>query len=147
VATPEPRSAPALKKLDLTIARLRLLLADIGARDASLEAQRRTAVEQRNKLVTFSLYGDASLDTVLAMMADVEERLTHVEASRHGLRTIRERAELELESLQLTKRVEEAKARLAETQDEAEIARLQQIIHDSSERAAQTIQNSLKTSR
>ncbi len=136
----EPSSAPALKKLDLTIARLRLLLADITSRDASLEGQRRTAVDQRNKLVTFSLYGDSSLDMVLTMMADVDERLAHVDASRRNLAAIRERAELELESLQLTKRVEEAKAQLAETTDEAEIARLQQIINDSSERAAQTIQ-------
>jgi hypothetical protein len=144
----EPGSGPALKKLDLTIARLRLLLADVAARDASLEAQRRTAVDQRNKLVTFSLYGDSSLDTVLTMMSDVDERLAHVEASRRNLSAIRERAELELESLQLTKRVEEAKAQLAQTHDEAEIARLQQIIHDSSERAAQTIQDRfLKRSR
>ncbi|MBV9358975.1 MAG: hypothetical protein JO023_25995 [Chloroflexi bacterium] len=144
----ESGSAPALKKLDLTIARLRLLLADIASRDASLDGQRRTALEQRNKLVTFSLYGDSSLDSVLTMMADVDERLAHVEASRRNLSAIRERAELELESLQLTKRVEEAKAQLAETRDEAEIARLQQVINDSSERAAQTIQDRfLKRSR
>jgi hypothetical protein len=136
---PESSSAPALKKLDLTIARLRLLLADIAGREGSLEAQRRTALDQRNKLVTFSLYGDSSLDSVLTMMADVEERLAHAEATRRALHAIRERAELELESLQLTKRVQEAKARLAETSDAAEIARLHQVINESSERAAQTI--------
>jgi hypothetical protein len=144
----ESQSPPALKKLDLTIARLRLLLADVAARDASLEAQRRTAVDQRNKLVTFSLYGDSSLDSVLAMMSDVDERLAHVEAHRRRLQAVRDRAELELESLQLTKQVEEAKAQLAATHDAAEIARLQQLIHDSSERAAQTIQDRfLKRSR
>ena len=58
----EERSAPApaLKKIDLTIARLRLLLADVTAREAAIEEQRRTCREQHNKLVTFSLYGDSS---------------------------------------------------------------------------------------
>ena len=70
-AAPAAAPAPALKKLDMTIARLRLLLADVTAREAALEEQRRTCREQHNKLVTFSLYGDSSLDSVLAMLADV----------------------------------------------------------------------------
>jgi low affinity Fe/Cu permease len=147
---------PALKKLDLTIARLRLLLADVTAREASLEEQRRTCREQHNKLVTFSMYGDSTLDSVLAMMADVQERLSHLEATSKSLAAIRTRAENELESLQLTKGIEEAKVLLAELQAkqaaaietadalspeeiQAEIARLRQLINEASERAAQTI--------
>jgi chromosome segregation ATPase len=150
---PEGQTGPALKKLDITIARLRLLLADLGAREASLDAQRRTCVEQRNRLVTHSLYGESTLDSVLAMMADVEERLAHVEATLRSLATIRQRAEVELESLQLTKGVQEAQTLLSELQarraqpdgalspDEiqAEIARLQTVINEASERAARTI--------
>ena len=70
---------PALKKLDLTIARLRLLLADVTAREAALEDQRRTCRDQREKLITFSMYGDSSLDSVLSMLEDVEERLAQTE--------------------------------------------------------------------
>ena len=144
-----------LKKLDLTIARLRLLLADIGAREAALEDQRRTCLDQRDKLITFSLYGDTTLDSVLAMLADVEERVAEVEGRARALQRIRERAARELESLQLTKGVEEAKVLLSELQArqaesslggsgapsaaeiQAEISRLQALINEASERAAQ----------
>jgi hypothetical protein len=144
------RLGPALKKIDITIARLRLLLADIASRERGLEDQRRVCREQQNKLVTFSMYGDGSLDSVLAMLADVHERLTHIEATSQSLATIRKRAEFELESLQLTKGIEEAKALLQQLQarqaattdaeTQAEIARLQALIHEASERAAQNIE-------
>src|SRR5438874_6588442 len=113
---PSPAPAPALKKLDLTIARLRLLLADLTAREAAAEEQRRTCRDQHHKLVTFSLYGDSTLDSVLAMLADVDERLMHIEARSRSMAAIRKRAENELESLQLTKGIEEAKVLLHELQ-------------------------------
>jgi hypothetical protein len=151
-----PPAAPALKKIDLTIARLRLLLAEVTAREAALEEQRRTCREQHNKLVTFGMYGDSSLDSVLAMLADVQERLTHVDATAKSLAAIRKRAENELESLQLTKGIEEAKALLVELQAkqaapfdaadalspaeiQAEISRLRTLINEASERAAKSI--------
>jgi hypothetical protein len=151
-----PAPAPALKKLDVTIARLRLLLAEVTAREAALEEQRRTCREQHNKLVTFGLYGDSSLDSVLAMLADVQERLTHLEATSRSLAAIRKRAENELESLQLTKGIEEAKVLLHELQAkqagpfdaadalsptaiQTEIARLRSLINEAAERAAKTI--------
>jgi hypothetical protein len=144
-----PAPAPALKKIDLTIARLRLLLADLTARDAALEDQRRTCREQHNKLVTFSLYGDSSLDSVLSMLADIDERLTHVEATSRSVAAIRKRAENELESLQLTKSIEEAKVLLHELQtkqanpeSQAEIARLRSLINEASEQAAKNIERS-----
>jgi hypothetical protein len=144
-----PAPAPALKKIDLTIASFRLLLAELTARDAALEDQRRTCREQHHKLVTFSLYGDSTLDSVLAMLADVEERLTHVEAKSRSLAAIRKRAENELESLQLTKSIEEAKvllrelqARQADPENQAEIARLRSLINEASERAAKNIERS-----
>src|SRR5579859_7653799 len=144
---PWPAPAPALKKIDLTIARLRLLLAEVTAREAALKEQRRTCAEQNNKLITFSLYGDSSLDTVLAMLADVQERLAHVEATSQSLAAIRKRAQTEVESLQLTKNIEEAKVRLHELQArqagtlaapdaltpaeiQAEIVQLQTLIND-----------------
>src|SRR5690242_5784874 len=109
-------SEPALKKIDITIARLRLLLADVSAREKSLEDQRRVLREQQNKLVTYSMYGDSSLDSVLSMLGDVQERVTHLEATSQSLAAIRKRAEYELESLQLTKGIEEAKVLLQQLQ-------------------------------
>jgi hypothetical protein len=154
-------NAPALKKIDLTIARFRLLLADISARAVALENQRRTFRDQHNKLVTFSMYGDSTLDSVLAMMADVQERLAHLDATAHSLAAIRKRTEIELESLQLTKGIEEAKVLLQELQAkqagpfdaadtltpaeiQAEIKRLQQLINEASERAAQNIERATR---
>jgi hypothetical protein len=154
---------PALKKIDITIARLRLLLADVSARERGLEDQRRVCREQQNKLVTFSMYGDSSLDSVLAMLGDVQERLTHIEATSQSLAAIRKRAEFELESLQLTKGIEEAKVLLHQLQAkqaspldptealnpaeiQAEIARLQALINEASERAAQNIKRAARRS-
>lgn len=154
-------SGPALKKIDITIARLRLLLADISSRERGIEDQRRTAREQQNKLITFSMYGDSGLDSVLAMLGDVQERLAHIESTAQSLSAIRKRAEIELESLQLTKGIEEAKVLLQELQakqaapidaadalspDEiqAEIARLQALINEASERAAQNIERAAR---
>lgn len=148
---------PALKKLDLTIARLRLLLADVAARETMVEAQRHTFRDQREKLVTFALYGDATVDSVLAMLRDVEERTVDTDAGARALHAIRERAEAELESLQLTKSIEEAKVVLAELRTrqeepepalggtaradvQAEIRRLQGMINEASERAARSIE-------
>jgi hypothetical protein len=159
--TPGQAAPPALKKIDITIARLRLLLADVSARERGLEDQRRVCREQQNKLVTFCMYGDSSLDSVLAMLADVQERLTHVEATSQSLATIRKRAEFELESLQLTKSIEEAKVLLQQLQAkqaapfdpsdalppaeiQAEIARLQALINEASERAAQNIERAAR---
>ncbi len=154
---------PTLKKLDLTIARLRLLLADVTAREANLDGQRRTFQDQRDKLVTFGLYGDSTLDSVLGMLNDVEDRLDLVERTSHQLLAIRRRAEAELESLQITKGIEEAKVLLAQLQASqtasqelpghlsredvsAEIARLQTLINEASERAARSIGRSTRHS-
>ena len=153
--------APALKKIDLTIARLRLLLADVSARERSLEDQRKTFHDQYNKLITFSMYGDSTLDSVLTMLADVQERLTHIGATVQSLVAIRKRAEIELESLTLTKGIEEAKVLLQQLQArqaapfdaadalspaeiQAEIARLQTLINEASERAAQNIERAAR---
>jgi hypothetical protein len=156
-----PADRPALKKIDITIARLRLLLADVTARERTLEDQRRTFRDQQNKLVTFSMYGDSTLDSVLAMLGDVHERLGSLEATSQSLAAIRKRAEIELESLQLTKGIEEAKVLLQELQAkqlrpvdaadalspaeiQAEIARLQALINEASERAAQNIERATR---
>jgi hypothetical protein len=153
----ESSAGPAIKKIDLTIARLRLLLADVSARESAVEDQRRQCREQHAKLITFSLYGDGSLDSVLAMLSDVEERQASVEATARSLAAIRKRAEVELESLQLTKGIEEAKVLLQQLQArqtapaddadalspaeiQAEIARLQTLINEASERAARSIE-------
>jgi hypothetical protein len=107
------------------------------------------------------MYGDSTLDSVLAMLSDVQERLTAIEATSQSLAAIRKRAEIELESLQLTKGIEEAKVLLLELQAkqaapvdsaealspaeiQAEIARLQALINEASERAAKNIERATR---
>jgi hypothetical protein len=102
-----------VQKLDTMIARLRFLLADAAAKEKQLAGLRRQLGDQLERVVTYSLYGDAELDRSLALMSDVQQRVDQTELDLRHLARIRERAERELESLLLTKGVEEAKARLA----------------------------------
>src|SRR5712691_9631065 len=101
------------------IARLRLMLADIAAKENQLEGLRQQYREQHNKVIGYSLYGDSTLESSLNIMADIAERRRGTELSLEHLRLIRAKAETELESLQLTKGVEQAKAELAELQRRA----------------------------
>lgn len=154
----EESPTPALKKIDVTIARLRLLLADVNARAAAAAGQRQTFRDQRDKLLTFALYGDSTLESVLAMLRDVDERVAAADALVASLADVRRVAERELESLQLTKGIEEARLLLARLragqaaealeglepalsaeQVQAEIARLQALINAASERAARSV--------
>ena len=102
-----------MQQMDMMIARLRFLLADTTARKKQLTGLCRQLRDQLDRVVTYSIYGDGELDRSLALMADVEQRLGQAEMSLRHLQRIRGRAERELESLILTKGVEEAKARLA----------------------------------
>ena len=105
------------------------------------------------------MYGDSSLDSVLSMLSDVDERLADVEATARSLSAVRKRAQNELESLQLTKGIEEAKVLLNELQArqaappdaadalspaeiQAEIMRLRTLINEASEQAAKNIERS-----
>src|SRR5919198_3675870 len=105
-----------MQTLDVMIARLRLMLADIAAKQAQLQALQQQYREQRNKVVGYCLYSETSLETSLGLMGDIAERLRDTETTLEHLAIIRRKAEMELESLQLTKGVEQAKAELAELQ-------------------------------
>ncbi len=111
-----PIRGPTVQKLDVMIARLRLLLAEVATRESQAANLHRQLGEQMNRLVSFSVYGDGDLDRSLGLMADVEARLRDAEARQRHLALIRQRVERELESLLLTKGVEEAKSRLVELQ-------------------------------
>ena len=145
-----------MQTLDVMIARLRLMLADITAKEGQLEALRQQYREQRKKVLGYALYGDTSLDSSLGLMGDIAERLAETERTLEDLTMIRRKAETELESLQLTKGVEQAKAELAELQRrqasgdsdtgpadrdlDEEIRRLQNLINEASEQAARSLE-------
>jgi len=113
-----------VQKLDVIIARLRLLLADVTTKQGQVSGLRRQLRDQMNRIVSYSLYGDADLERTLGLMGDVEQRLRDAEMQEQHLGLIRDRVERELESLLLTKGVEQAKSRLGELQEKkAEIER------------------------
>ena len=102
-----------VQKIDVTIAKLRLLLADVGAKERQYTAVRQQFRDQLRRAVDYSIYGDASLDGTLSLMGEIQQRIVDAEATLRNLELVRTRAERELESLQITKRIEAAKADLA----------------------------------
>lgn len=146
-----------MQKIDVTIARLRLLLADVSAKEEQYGAMQRQFRDQLRRAIEYSVYGDAPLDGTLGMMNEVQQRIGQAEAALRDLTLVRAKAEKELESLQLTKRIEAAKTELRDLlsrQAELEadgalgqagqglgeqIQRLRQQINAASEQAAKTI--------
>ena len=90
-----------MHKLDLTIARLRLLLADITAKQEQFVAMRRQFAEQQARIVSFTVHEDGSVDRALSMMLEIDSRLDTVERSHRHLEAMRQKAQRELDSLLL----------------------------------------------
>jgi hypothetical protein len=132
-----------VQKIDVTIARLRLLLADVAAKEQQYVSVRQQFRDQLRRAVDYSIYGDGTLDGTLGLMAEIQQRIGNAEGTLRDLALIRGRAERELESLQLTKRIEAAKAELslAVTSEllAEQIRQLRQQINEASEQAARTI--------
>jgi hypothetical protein len=146
-----------VQTLDVMIARLRLMLADIAAKETQLQGMCQQYREQRKKVVGYCLYSETSLESSLGLLGDIAERLRDSGQMLENLALIRRKAESELESLQLTKGVEQAKAELADllrrqasretgpTVNQAdmsgEIRRLQTMINEASDRAARSLEH------
>jgi hypothetical protein len=146
-----------VQKIDVTIAKLRLLLADVSAKEQQYTGVRQQFRDQLRRAIEYSIYGDGSLDGTLGLMAEIQQRIVTAEGTLRDLGLIRARAERELESLQLTKRIEAAKtelrqllARQAELEQAGtlgnageplseQIRQLRQQINEASEQAARTI--------
>lgn len=101
-----------MHKLDLTISRLRLLLADVTAKQEQLQAMRCQFSDQQARVVNFTVHEDGSVDRALSMMLEIDGRLDHVKRSYEHLEAIRHKAQRELDSLLLTKIVEEARTQM-----------------------------------
>lgn len=146
-----------MQKIDQTIARLRLLLADLAAKEQQYRGVRQQFRDQLKRSVDYGIYGDSSLDGTLSLMGEIQQRIDAAEATLGHIEAVKGRAERELESLQLTKRIEAAKVELRDLltrQAELEaggtlgaagealhqqIRALRQQINEASEQAARTI--------
>ncbi|MCC6176019.1 MAG: hypothetical protein IT305_12000 [Chloroflexi bacterium] len=146
-----------MQKIDVAIAKIRLLLADVTMKEERYGAVRKQSRDQLRKAVEYSIYGDGPLDGTLGLMQEIQQRIGDAEARLRDLGLIRARAERELESLQLTRRIEAARseliklqARQAELEREGtlgadgehlheQIQQLRQQINEASEQAARSL--------
>src|ERR1051326_6531350 len=101
-----------MHKLDLTIARLRLLLAEVEGKREALRATRQQYDEQIARLLRFVVHDDGGVDNTLSMMLDLDGRLHDVTRQEHYLDLIASTARRELDSLMLTKLVDEARTQI-----------------------------------
>ena len=139
--------APEMQK---TIARLRMLLATIKGKEKELEELSQQFHRQLSRAPFYSIHGGNPLDATLGIMGEIQERLDQVERLRKHLTAIKLRAQDELQALELTVKVERAKAELGSlkrrrsageiTQElEDEIQRLERFIEEASIQAGQAI--------
>ncbi len=140
----------SMAEMEKAIGSIRLLLASIKSKESELEATSRQFKRQLSRAPNFAIHGGNSVESALAIMSEIQERLDGVERTRRHLETIREKAEDELQALTLTNRIEAAKgeletlkARYANGQPGhdavEEIAELERFIEQARLQAAQAI--------
>jgi DNA repair exonuclease SbcCD ATPase subunit len=93
---------------------LRLLLADVQAKQEQLKEIEGQYRSQLARIVDFVVYRDGDVSNALSLMAEVQGKLDEVMQTAAHLGLIADKANLELEVLVLTKRVSEARSQLAE---------------------------------
>ena len=137
----------SVSQLEKAMANLRIGLAEMENKEAQLDAQISQFRQQLRRVPRQAMYGQASLDTSLAAMGEIEERLADAEAVRRRLLQIKTAAQHELEALMVLKQVDEARTRLAalrrsratDEETATEIRRLEVFIAEGSKRAEQAI--------
>jgi chromosome segregation ATPase len=132
------------------MANLRLSLAEMRAKEDQLDAQISQFQTQLRRLPRQVVYGQTSLELSLTAMGEIEERLDDAVGTCRRLLAIKDTATQELEALQLLKRVDEARTKLADLKNgapgglsgeevEAEIRQLESFIAANSRQAEQAI--------
>ena len=137
----------AISQLEQAMANLRLSLAEMRAKEDQLDALINQFQTQLRRLPRQVVYGQTSLDLSLTAMGEIEERLDDAAATRRRLLAIKDTATQELEALQLLKRVDEARSKLAGLKNgatagedvETEIRQLESFIAANSRQAEQAI--------
>jgi hypothetical protein len=134
-----------MSELENMVLKIRMMLAVIKSKEEQLDSQRADFQNQLLRIERYALYGNIDLDSSLLLMEEVENRLNHAEVALRHLRAIKRRAEEELECLELTRSIEEAKAELSslrarnDKETLAEIRRLENFISEASKRASESI--------
>lgn len=137
-----------MPQMQQVISNLRLLLASVRAKEDELEALARQFRRQLERAPRYAIQAGNPLELTLNLMGEIQERLDSVETQRKHLAAIRRQAEAELEALNITEKIAQAKEELAglrasrnagEAVDEGRIAELQRFIEEASIRAGEAI--------
>ena len=140
----------AISQLEQAMATLRLGLAEMRNKENQLDQLVNQFQTQLRRLPRQVVYGQGSLDMSLAAMSEIEERLDDAMANRRRLLAIKDTATQELEALQLLKRVDEARSKLASLKRSGtsgnddgsdEVRQLENFIAANSRQAEQAITN------
>ena len=142
----------AISQLEQAMATLRLSLAEMRNKEDQMDALVNQSQTQLRRLPRQAVYGQMSLEMSLTAMGEIEERLDDAVANRRRLLAIKDTAAQELEALQLLKRVDEARSKLAELKNgsptdqevQAEIKQLGSFIAANSRQAEQAITERFK---
>ncbi|MDA0263628.1 MAG: hypothetical protein O3A93_05820 [Chloroflexi bacterium] len=138
----------AISQLQQAMATLRLGLAEMRNKEDQLDAQISQFQTQLRRLPRQVAYGQTSLELSMTAMGEIEERLEDAIANRRRLIEIKKTATQELEALELLKRVDEARSKLAELKQsrggaseegQQEIRQLEDFIAANSRQAEQAI--------
>ena len=140
----------AISQLEQAMATLRLGVAEMRAKEDQLDALISQFQTQLRRLPRQVVYGQTSLELSLTAMGEIEERLGDTSANRRRLLAIKDTATQELEALQLLKRVDEARSKLAGLKNgksdspdgdnvESEVRLLEEFIAANSRQAEQAI--------
>ena len=152
-----------MQEIDRRMGLLRLMLADITAREAQSRQKREHLLAQQQRIVDFAVQRNAGVASALTLLAETEAQLTQETMTQRHLEALRQRAQSELDTLLLTRSVSDAQQRLAELETrrrelgpdaaasqetaqstqiieiEAEMAELKTLIADASASAARAL--------
>jgi hypothetical protein len=140
-------------QLQLTMATLRISLAEIEHKERQLNAMVNQFRTQARRLPRQFIYGRTTLEASISALGEIEERLADALASRRRLTTIKKAVTDELAALESVKQVDEARNSLSDLkrrmgtsgedkETKTEIRRLEQFIAEHSKRAEQVITES-----
>lgn len=103
-----------MHEIERRMAMLRLMLADITARQEQSQANEQQLHTQYQRVIDFAVQRNAGVANALALLAETEQRLHQERATLRHLEALRRRAQSELDTLRLTRSVADAQQRLTE---------------------------------
>ena len=137
-----------MPEMQKAISGLRLFLSEITRKEGELNALLVQFKRQLDRAPRHAIHGGNPLEATLNIMGEIQERLDEAERMRKHLANIKKQAEDELQALNTTDKIEQAKSEVAslkaqrgpgEEVDETRIKELERFIKEASIRAGEAI--------